>query len=239
MQFRPPFGQPPSDQSWEPKGNSPQHPTQYQVDPQKEWQPQPPKKRSLKHLWLIIVAFMVLLTLVSAIGLRGTHTSSTERALITATSTLMPTHSEQPTSQSTADDIPTTTAGNLKNINPTYGTPTIEGHISDFIGKYGIPSTTNGKDMMWLLNSEGSLSLDVRDTGRGIVGYLSISTPGSWNLQKVQSFCLAFAPHDYRLDQISTPNNSSSLYVYDSPNGKFALHVSSGYPMYCFMNTLP
>ena len=110
---------------------------------------------------------------------------------------------------------------------------------ANFIGKYGIPSTTNGKDMMWLLNSEGSLSLDVRDTGRGIVGYLSISTPGSWNLQKVQSFCLAFAPHDYRLDQISTPNNSSSLYVYDSPNGKFALHVSSGYPMYCFMNTLP
>jgi hypothetical protein len=253
MQFRPPFGQPPSDQSWQPQEDPPQNPAQHQVYSQKQWQqlpyspqyqplpvmqPQTPKKKSPKRLWLVIAVVVIVLVLASAIGLRGANISTIEGPKATAAQTRIPANAEQPTSQSTPVDTSKTTAGNLKNIKPTHGTPTFEGHISDFFGKYGTPSMTNGKDMVWLLSSDGGLSLDARDTGGGVVGYLSVTTPDSWSKQEVQAYCLGFAPHDYTLDKTSIPKNSSGLYVYDSPNGKFAFHVSSGYPQYCYMNTL-
>ena len=251
MQFRPPFGQPPSDQSWQPQRDPPQKPAQHQVYPQQQWQQQPyppqyqslpemqpqtPKKKSRKRLWLIIAVVVVVLVLASAIGLHGANVSTTESPGATAAPTQLPTHTQQPTSQSTP--VTTTTAANLQNTKPTHGTPTIAGHISDFYGTYGTPLTTNGKDTVWLLSSDGSLSLDARDTGRGIVGYLAVSAPPGWSKQKVQAFCLGFAPHHYTLNKTSMPNNTSSLYIYDSPSGKFALHVSSGFPRYCSMNTL-
>jgi len=253
MQFRPPFGQPPSDQSWQPQRDPPQKPAQHQVYPQQQWQQQPyppqyqslpemqpqtPKKKSRKRLWLIIAVVVVVLVLASAIGLHGTNVSTTKSPGATAAPTQLPAQTQQSTSQSTPVTTTTTTAANLQNTKPTHGTPTIAGHISDFYGTYGTPLTTNGKDTVWLLSSDGSLSLDARDTGRGVVGYLAVSAPPSWSKQKVQAFCLGFAPHHYTLDKTALPNNTSDLYIYDSPSGKFALHVSSGFPRYCSMNTL-
>lgn len=249
MQFRPPFSPSPSDQSGQQQGFS----TQYQVYPQQQqqlyppqfqpppvMQPQPPKKKSHKRLWLIISALVVVLVLVFAIGLHGTNVSTTESPRAAAAPTQIPTHVQQFTSQSTKVTTTAVTAANLQNTKPTHGTPTIAGHISDFFGTYGTPLMTNGKDTVWLLSSEGGLSLDARDTGSGVVGYLAVSAPPSWSMQKVQAFCLGFAPHNYTLDKASMTNNMSGLYVYDydSPSGKFALHVSSGYPRYCYMNTL-
>src|SRR6266581_4167051 len=243
MQFRPPFRPSPSDQSWQPQG----FPTQDQVYLQQQqqlyppqFQPppvmlsQPPEKKSRKRFLLVIATVVVVLALATALGSLIASISSTARPQIKAA----PTQAEQPISQSTPASTSTTTAEKLQNIKPTHGSPSLGGQISDFIGTYGRPSMTDGKDSMWLLNSEGSLSLDVRDTGRGVVGYLSISTPGSWNLQKVQDYCLTFAPHNFTLNKTSNPDNSSGLYVYDSPSGKFSLHVSSGYPMYCYMNSI-
>ena len=242
MQFRPPFGQPPSEQSWQPQRDPPQKPAQNQLYPQKQWQQLPyppqnqaPKKKSRKRLWLIIGVVVVVLVLASAIGLHGTNVSTTESPGTTAAPTQLPAHTQQSTSQSTP--VTTATAANLQNTKPTHGTPTIAGHISDFYGTYGTPLTTNGKDTLWLLSSDGSLSLDARDTGRGVVGYLAVSAPPDWSKQKVQAFCLGFAPHHYTLDKTALPNNTSGLYIYDSPSGKFALHVSSGFPRYCYMNT--
>jgi hypothetical protein len=244
MQFRPPFGQPPSEQSWQPQRDPPQKPAQHQVYPQKQWQQLPyppqnqaPKKKSRKRLWLMIAVVVVVLVLASAIGLHGTNVSTTKSSGATAAPTQIPTHTQQSTSQSTPVTT-TTTAANLQNTKPTHGTPRIAGHISDFYGTYGTPLTTNGKDTLWLLSSDGSLSLDARDTGRGVVGYLAVSAPPSWSKQKVQAFCLGFAPHNYTLDKTALPNYTSGLYIYDSPSGKFALHVSSGFPRYCYMNTL-
>jgi hypothetical protein len=202
-------------------------------------QPSPPKKKSRKRLWLIIAAVVFVLALASAIALRSTNNSTTNSPQTTAAPTQVPTHAVQSTSQITPVVTSTATAKNLKYVKPTHGIPTIEGQISDFFGKYGTPLTTNGKDTVWLLSSDGSLSLDVRDTGRGVVGYMSVSTPDSWSKQKLQAFCLGFAPHDYTLDRTSIPSNSSIVYVYNSPRGKFALHLSPGYPEYCYMNTLP
>ena len=239
MQFRPPFRPSPSDQSWQPQG----FPTQHQVYPQQQQQLyppqfQPPEKKSRKRFWLVIATVVVVLALATAMGSLIANSSSTGRPQMKAAPTQAPTQAEQPISQSTPASTSTTTSENLQNIKPTHGSPSLGGQISDFIGTYGRPSMTDGKDSMWLLNSEGSLSLDVRDTGRGVVGYLSVSTPGSWNLQKVQDYCLTFAPHNYTLNKTSNPANSSGLYVYNSPSGKFSLHVSSGYPMYCYMNSI-
>jgi hypothetical protein len=255
MQFRPPPGQPSSNQPGHQQPPKPQwQPSSQPLPPQQQWQqqlyapqyqpppimqPPPPKKNSRKRLWLIIAAVLVVLAVACAIGLRGTNLSTTNSQQATTAPTQIPTYAEQTTSQSTHASTSTTTAENLKNVKPTHGTPTFEGQISDFFGKYGTPSTINSKDAMWLLNSDGSLSLDARDIGRGIVGYLSVSTPSSWSKQKLQAYCLGFAPHHYTLDQTSIPKNSSGLYVYDSPKGKFALYLSPGYPEYCYMNTLP
>jgi hypothetical protein len=202
-------------------------------------QPAPPKKKSRKRLWLIMVSVVIVLALTSAIALSIAKISTTGSPRTTAAPTQVPTHAVQSTSQITPTVTSTTTAQNFKNVKPTHGNPTIEGLISDFYGKYGKPLTTNGKDTVWLLSSDGSLSLDVRDTGSGVVGYLSISTPDTWSKQKLQAFCLGFAPHNYTLEQSSIPSNSSGVFVYNSPKGKFALHLSSGYPEFCYMNTLP
>jgi hypothetical protein len=252
MQFRSPFGQPPSEQSWQSQREPSQYPAQNQVYPQQqlqqqpylpqyqpppEMQPQPPQEKSHIRLWLIISALVVVLALAFAIGLHDTNISTTESPRATSAPTQIPTHTQQSTSQSTPVTT-TTTAANLQNTKPTHGTPIIAGHISDFFGTYGTPLTTNGKDTVWLLSSDGGLSLDARDTGRGVVGYLAVSAPPGWSKQKVQAFCLGFAPHNYTLDKTSMPNNTSGLYIYDSPSGKFALHVSSGSPKYCYMNTL-
>jgi hypothetical protein len=254
MQFRSPFGQPPSEQSWQPQRELSQYPAQNQLYPQQQWQqqpflpqyqpppeiqPQPPKKKSHIRLWLIIFSLVVVLSLAFAIGYHGTNVSTTESSRTTVAPAQIPTQTQQSTSQSTpVTTITTSTAANLQNIKPTHGTPTIAGQISDFFGTYGKPLTTNGRDTVWLLSSDGSLSLDARDTGRGAVGYLAVSAPPSWSKQKLQAFCLGFAPDNDILDKASMPNNTNGLYIYDSPSSKFALHVSSGTPNYCYMNTL-
>ena len=247
MQFRPPFRPSPSDQSWQPQGFPTQHQVYLQqqqqlyppqIQPPPVMQSQPPEKKSRKRFWLVIATVVVVLALATAMGSLIVNISSTAHPQIKAAPTQAPAQAEQPISQSTPASTSTTTAENLQNIKPTHGSPSLGGQISDFIGTYGRPSMTDGKDSMWLLNSDGSLALDTRVTGRGVVGYVSISTPDSWSRQKVQDYCLAFAPHDYTLDKTSNPDNSSGLYVYDSPSGKFSLHVSSGYPMYCYMSSI-
>jgi hypothetical protein len=246
MQFRSPFEQPPSEQSWQPQRGPSQCPAQNQVFPQQQYQPPPemqpqaPKKKSHIRLWLIISALVVVLSLAFAIGLHGTNVSTTNSPRALVAPAQIPTHTQQSTSQSTPVTTSTSIGANLQNIKPTHGTPTIAGQISDFFGTYGKPLTTNGRDTVWLLSSDGSLSLDARDTGRGVVGYLAVSAPPSWSKQKVQAFCLGFAPHNYFLDKTSMLNNTSGLYIYDydSPSGKFALHLSSGSPLYCYINTL-
>ncbi len=247
MQFRPPFKPAPPDQSWQQQS----FPTQQSVYPQRleqpyapqfqpapVMQPHPPEKKPRKRLWLVIVTVLFILGLATAIGSLSMYISSTGHPLTAAVSTQAPTQVKQPALQSTSADTSKTAVANFQNVNPTHGTPTLDGHISDFFGKYGKPSTTNGKDSMWLLNSDGSLALDARDTGKGVVGYVSISIPDSWSKQKAQAFCLAFAPHNYTTYKTSLSTNTGDLYVYNSPSGRFALHVSPGYPLYCFMNSI-
>src|SRR6266566_5044282 len=169
MQFRPPFRPSPSDQSWQPQG----FPTQHQVYPQQQQQLyppqfQPPEKKSRKRFWLVIATVVVVLALATAMGSLIVNISSTAHPQIKAAPTQAPAQAEQPISQSTPASTSTTTAENLQNIKPTHGSPSLGGQISDFIGTYGRPSMTNGKDSMWLLNSDGSLALDTRDTGKGV-----------------------------------------------------------------------
>lgn len=248
MQFRSPFGQQPSEQSWQSQTKPSQSTAQNLLYPQQQWQQQPylpqyqpRRKKSNVRLWLIISSLMVVLALAFAIIVHGTNVSNIESPSSTVASTQISTHAQQSTSQSTSVTTkPTTTAAHFPNPKPTHGTPTIAGHISDFFGTYGTPLMTNGRDTMWLLSSDGDLSLDARDTGRGVVGYLAVSAPPSWSKQKVQAFCLGFTLHNYTLDKTSKPNNTNGLYIYKyvSPSGKFALHISSGFPKYCSMNTL-
>jgi hypothetical protein len=243
MQFRPPFRPTPSNPSSQPQ----EFPTQHQgfQQPQQQFykpqfqqpsvmQPQSSEKKSRKRFWYIIAAIVVVLGLASMVGSLMVNNSSTEHPQTTT----VPTQVEHTSSQITPAGNSTTTAENPKNIKPTHGTAALYGQISDFIGTYGKPSTTNGKDSMWLLNTDGSLSLDARNTGRGVVGYVSISIPSSWSMQKAKAYCLAFAPHNYTPFQTSTPDNSGNLFVYNSPSGRFALHISSGYPLYCYMDTV-
>jgi hypothetical protein len=245
MQFRPPFRPLPSDQSWQPD----EFPTQHQVDLQQQQQLsspqfQPPlimraqssEKKSRKRLCSVIavVGVVVVLALATVVILPIVNNSSTEDLHTKA----VPTQEERLSSQITPVGTTTTAAENLQNVKPTHGTPALYRQISDFIGTYGKPSTTNGKDSMWLLNMDGSLSLEARNTGRGVVGYLSISIPNSWSMQKAKSYCLTFAPHNYTLVQTSNPDNSGNLFVYNSPSGRFALHISSGYPLYCYMDNV-
>lgn len=243
MQFRPPFRPLPSDQSWQTN----EFPTQHQVDLQQQQQLsspqfQPPpimqaqssEKKSRKRLWSVIAVVVVVLALATVVVLPIVRNSSSEHPHTQAVATQV----DQPSSQITPVGTSTTGAENLQNVKPTHGTPALYGQISDFIGTYGKPSTTNGKDSMWLLNADGSLSLDARNTGRGVVGYLSISIPNSWSKQKAKAYCLTFAPHNYTSDQTSIPNNSGNLFVYNSPSGRFALHISSGYPLYCYMDNV-
>lgn len=247
MQFRPPFSPSTSDQSGQQQGFS----TQHQVYPQQQQQLypphiqsppvmqfQPPEKKSRKRLWVVIATLVVVLALATAMGSLIANISSTKRPQTKAAPTQAPVQAEQTISHSTPIGPSTATAESLQNVKPTHGSPSLGGQISDFIGAYGRPSTTNGKDSMWLLNSDGSLALDTRDTGGGVVGYVSISIPDGWSRQKVQAYCLTFAPHNYTLNKTSNPSNASGLYEYDNPSGKFALHLSTGYPVYCYMNSI-
>ena len=247
MQFRPPFRPLPSEQSWQTN----EFPTQQQVDLQQQQQVsspqfQPPpimqaqssEKKPRKRLWsviaVVVVIVAVVLALTTVVVLPIANISSTEHPHTKA----VPTQVEQTSSQITSAVTPATTAENLQNVKPTHGTPVLFGQISDFIGTYGKPSTTNGKDSMWILNADGSLSLEARNTGRGVVGYLSISIPNTWSEQKAMAYCLTFAPRNYVQVQTSIPDNSGSLFVHNSPSGRFALHISSGYPLYCYMDTV-
>jgi len=199
-------------------------------------QAQSSEKKSHKRLWPIIavVVVVIVLALATVVVLPTANISSTEHPHTQA----VPTQVEHTSSQITPAVTSTTAAEKLQNVIPTRGTPVLYGQISDFVGTYGKPSTTNGKDSMWLLNVDGSLSLEARNTARGVVGYLSISIPNSWSMQKAKAYCLAFAPHNYTLDQTSVSNNSGSLFVYNSSSGRFALHISSGYPLYCYMDNV-
>lgn len=240
MQFRPPFRPLPSDQSWQPN----EFPTQHQVDQQQQQltspQFQPPpimqaplsEKKSRKRLWPIIAVVVVVLALATVVVLPITNISSTKHPNTKA----VPTQVKQTSSKITPAGTTATVAENLQNVKPTHGTPVLYGQISDFIGTYGKPSTTNGKDSMWILNADGSLSLEARNTGRGVIGYLSISIPNSWSEQKAMAYCLTFAPRNYVQVRTSIPDNSGSLFVYNSPSGRFALQISSGYPLYCYMD---
>jgi hypothetical protein len=228
MQFRSPFEQPPSEKPWQPQRGPSQYLAQNQMFPQQQWQqqpylptyqsatemkPQPPKKKSQERRWLIISTLVIVLILAFAIGLHSTNVSTKESPRATTAPTQISIYTQHSRSQSTTVTTTTTTAANLQNRKPTHGTPTIAGHISNFFGTYGTPLMTNGKDTVWLLSSEEGLSLDARDTGNGVVGYLAVSAPPSWSKQKVQSFCLGFAPHDYVQDKTFTTNNTSgSMY---------------------------
>jgi hypothetical protein len=240
MQFRPPL-RPSSDQSWQSQG----FPTQQQVNLQQQLYPpqfqpppvmqtQPPGKKSRKRYWPVIAAVVVVFAIVIAAGTLIANISSTG----TPHTKVVPTQTEQSLSHSTPTVHSTVASKNPLNVKPTHGSPALFGLISDFMGTFGKPSTTNGKDTMWLLNTEGSLSLEARVTGGGIVSYVSISIPSSWSQQKAKTYCLSFAPHNYTQYRASTSNNSGDVYFYNSPSGNFALHVSSGYPLYCYMSNV-
>jgi hypothetical protein len=245
MQFRPPFRPLPSDQSWQPNEFTTQHQVDLQQQQQQQLsspqfqpppviQPQSSEKKSRKRLWTFITVVVGVLALAIAMVLPIDNISSTGHQHTKS----VPTQLKQTSSQITSAGTSTAAAKNLQNVKPTHGTPVLYGQISDFIGTYGRPSTTNGKDSMWLLNADGSLSLEARNTGRGVVGYLSISIPDSWSEQKAKAYCLAFAPHNYIPVQTSISDNSGSLFVYNSPSGRFTLHISSGYPLYCYMDSI-
>lgn len=233
MQFRPPL-RPSSDQPWQPQ----EFPTQQQVNPQQLQlyppQFQPPGKKSRKRYWPVIAAVGVVFALVIVVGTLIANNSSNS----TSHTKAVPTQVEQPVSHITPIVHSTAAAKNPLNVKPTHGSPALFGLISDFMGTFGKPSTTNGKDSMWILNAEGSLSLEARVTGGGIVSYVSISIPDSWSQQKAKAYCLSFAPHNYTQYRASTSINSGDVYLYNSPSGSFALHVSSGYPLYCYMSSV-
>jgi hypothetical protein len=216
--------------------NNPQYPPPPQQPYPQQWynyppqnaypqtSPPPPKKR--KWLWIYItvgvIGFIIFTAIGAAIegGLNNTGQSAT---------------SSRPTTQPTQAPTPTATPMGLSNVKPTHGVPEIGGPISDFFGKYGTPTRIDGTDAFWVLNQDGSLSLDARDTGGGNVGYIAAVTPYSWSNDQTKNFCLAFAPQGYSPDPTSIPYTANGPFVYDSPGGKFALHLSSGS---CDMNTL-
>ena len=247
MQFRPPFRPAPPEQSWQQQGYPtqqpvytpwPEQPTGPQFQPQPIRHTHPPAKKPRRRLWLAVAAVAFVLALATAIGSLGAYISSAGHPQTAAVSTRAPQQTMQPAPQSTPAGPATSTAGNVQNVRPTHGTPVLDGRISDFIGAYGKPSTTNGRDSMWLLNSDGSLSLDARDTGNGVVGYVSLSIPDGWSKQRAQAFCLTFAPRNSTPSKTTVSASTVDVYIYNSPSGKFALHVSPGYPLYCVMNTL-
>jgi hypothetical protein len=210
-----------------------QQPYQFQFQQAPNMQPQPPKKKSHKRFWYSITAIVVALILSVIVGTLIVNNSTMGRQL----SKITPTQSRQ-------FSTPATHAGTFtpsvdqQNIRPTHGSPVLNGRISDFIGAYGKPLTTNGKDSLWLLHTDGSLSLETQNTNKGVVDYLSVSMPESWNKQKAQAYCLTFAPHNYALYKSAVPTESGDLYIYSSPSGKFTLHVSHGYPLYCTLSSI-
>lgn len=219
------WGSSPQWQQHEPLPSQHQQQTPYPAEYQPLIPPSP-KKKSHKRLWLILAAVVLVLAVMIGIASQSQNQQSASTSQAT----------QNPTLQSTSRPTPKPTVQPTKGLAVTHGTPFIGGPISDFFGKYGSPTNTNGNDAFWSLNSDESLTIDARDTGGGRVGYLAIVTPDNWSQQHIQSFALGFAPQEYTLDQTSIPYNASGLYVYDSPSIKFALHLSQGS---CYMNTLP
>lgn len=202
--------------------------------------PKKPWYRTGKGCIGILLAWVLLVCIINGVNHSSAQhpeegtiqtTMSESRAQVTPTqkphvvATAAPTQKPNPS--------PTTSA-----MAVTHGTPHLGGAISDFYGKYGNPinmtSKPAGNDALWELNADGSLSLVARNTGGGTVGYLALTTP-DWGAEKIKETCLQFAPSDYTLDPTS-PQGSYDPIVYNSPSGKFALHIEFDS---CWANTLP
>jgi hypothetical protein len=194
-------------------------------------QPSPPPKKSHRRTWIILGIICIVL-FAASVATKGLPTSSTAStvtptAQTAATDTPAPTNTPQPT------DTPKPQA-TTQALVITHGSPHLRGPQSDFWGKYGTPLSINGSNDSWTLNQDYSLSVTARDTAGGTVGYLSITTPDGWNLQKIEDFCLSFAPQSYTVDPTSPPGVYNPI-VFDSPDGKFAIHIQTAY---CSMNTI-
>lgn len=195
---------------------------------------QPPPKKPRSRRYMLIAAGLLALVVLFA-WIANTHASQQSAASLQTRAThafhvISPTIVNLGATPTRAKPTPYSTKPAI-----THGQPGIGGPISDFFGKYGSPSSTNGNDAVWLLNQDGSLLLDARNTGAGRVGYLSLTVPDSWSSDQTKTYCLSFAPPAYTLDPSSQPFNAQGLFVYNSPAGKFALHLQTAS---CWMNTL-
>lgn len=183
----------------------------------------------------VVAVVLVLIIAISVAAQGGANNSSSSSSSSSSNSTTPAAQTTSASDQSTPVDQPTTPDENFGAIKPTHGTPFIGGQISDFLGKYGTPATINQNDASWFLNADGSLILVARDTGGGKVEYLALVTPDNWSQQQIQTYCLGFAPAEYTYDHSSDPYNAQGLYVYNSPSGKFAIHLGQAN---CWMNPI-
>lgn len=138
------------------------------------------------------------------------------------------------TGQSTPTIQPTATQGNTSTsstggVTPTAGDPLLFGPLSDFYGKYGNPNSTNSAfgSTTWELNQgkvESLTAFVFSDVGyHNQVEEILITVVSGTSRSSIMNACLYYAPRGYKLTKNADPD-----FFYDSPVGKFKMHIDDG-----------
>lgn len=102
----------------------------------------------------------------------------------------------------------------------THGTPHIGGPKSDFIGKYGQPTTMNGG---WVLDEEQNTIVFANVDASGTVTKVTLVTLASWDMATTKEHCAPFLPPD-----ASQFNDAGNFIDYHSSVGEVVMLLYAG-----------
>ena len=192
-----------------------------------------PKRRKRGLIAAMIVGVLVVALCVGVLLVLGNITgkppsSRASAAARTASTSLATRSSGQQTGTTTpsgkpAHASPTAPASNLARPSTTSGRPHLGGPFSDFVGKYGSPTSQgDGNSQEFWVGPEQTIEISVVRNDQGEVTQLTILGPNTWNAQQTQSYCIQFLPDG--ATQFQTANN---LIEYHSSAGEIVLNLQT------------
>lgn len=105
----------------------------------------------------------------------------------------------------------------------THGRPHLGGPFSDFVGKYGIPSSQgDANSQEFWVGPDQAIDINVSQNEQGKVTQIQVLGSDTWNEQQTRSYCMQFLPDG--ATQFSATNN---VIKYHSSAGEIDLNLQT------------
>lgn len=202
----------------------------------------PPRpSRPSRKLWLLVFLIASVLVIVGVgvgvvVALK-TPTHTLARGTVTAvsmsnssTATVVGNSQTIGVATSTATVGASVTAGARATATPhpgqsasTHGRPRLGGPLTDFVGKYGTPTSEgDANSLNFWTGTNQTIDLNVNGNDQGNIAQIAVLGADTWTATQTQSYCAQFLP-----DGAVQTSSSASLITYSSSAGTVDLELPS------------